>query len=183
MKRRISTICAALAGIATVEAFVQPQRTTAVAPSRQSAPATSLNLWLPDDHALTSASSFLSTIDSDIASIPDDEFRKVFAGGGAIMLGSILSTVFVGFMIESTGAYADLVAETYAEQDLDEGKESFLDSLGLDAGQKAETEEMVRAFREKKMRKAGTWTEKDEEDKQQLTEAKTEEKVDMFSDY
>ena len=46
------------------------------------------------------------------------------------------------------------------------------------AQEKAETEEMVRAFREKKMRKAGTWTEADEEEKNKQAEEK-----DMFSDY
>jgi len=95
------------------------------------------------------------------------------------MLGSVLSTIFVGFLVESGGGgYADLVAETYAEQDFDKDKESFMDSLGLTADQKKETEEMVRAFREKKMRKAGTWTAEDEQKKQQLIEEK-----DMFSDY
>jgi hypothetical protein len=151
---------------------------------RQQTKSTALNLWLPDDasmfsHSLDHASTFISTIDSDIASIPDNEFRKVFAGGGLIMLGSVLSTIFVGFLVESGGGgYADLVAETYAEQDFDKDKESFMDSLGLTADQKKETEEMVRAFREKKMRKAGTWTEEDEQKKQQLIEEK-----DMFSDY
>ena len=140
---------------------------------------TALNLWVPDDasmlsHSLEHASTLISTIDSDIASIPDDEFRKVFAGGGLIMFGSVLSTIFVGFLVESGGGgYADLVAETYAEQDFDS-----LDSMGLSADQKKETEEMLRAFREKKMRKAGTWTAEDEEKKQQLIEEK-----DMFSDY
>ena len=37
---------------------------------------------------------------------------------------------------------------------------------------------MVRAFREKKMKKAGTWTEADEEEKNKQAEEK-----DMFSDY
>ena len=152
------------------------QRTT---PASRQSPATALNLWLPDDHTLHSASSFLATIDSDIASIPDDEFRKVFAGGGFIMLGSILSTIFVGFLVESGGGYADLVAETYAEQNMGEEEESFLDSLGLKSDdQKKEAMEMVQAFREKKMRKAGTWTEEDEAKKQQAEEEK-----DMFSDY
>lgn len=95
------------------------------------------------------------------------------------MLGSILSTVFVGFLIESTDGYADLVAETYVERKLDDdGKESFFDSLGMSSDQKDETEEMVRAFREKKMKKAGTWSAEDEENKQQVAEEK-----DMFSDY
>ena len=146
---------------------------------RQQFQSTALNLWVPDDtsmlsHSLEHASTFISTIDSDIASIPDDEFRKVFAGGGLIMFGSVLSTIFVGFLVESGGGcYADLVAETYAEQDFDS-----LDSMGLSAEQKKETEEMLRAFREKKMKKAGTWTAEDEEKKQQLIEEK-----DMFSDY
>jgi len=136
-------------------------------------------MWLPDDHTLMSASSFIATIDSDIANIPDDEFGKVFAGGGIIIFGSILSTIFVGFLIESNGGgYADLVAETYAEQNMEDGKESYLNSLGLGDKEKKETEEMVRAFREKKMKKAGTWTDGEEVKKQQLMEEK-----EMFSDY
>jgi hypothetical protein len=187
----------------------------------------------------------ISTIDSDIANIPDNEFRTVFAGGIAIMFGSVLSTIFVGFLIESNGGgYADLVAETYAEQNMGDGEETFLNSLGLvsvcvsrdiyiyiererdfrlvfslppnllpfssefiphfpcfprlssifppshflhcillfviykNADQKTETVEMVRTFREKKMRKAGTWTAADEDEKRQFAEEK-----DMFSDY
>jgi len=50
--------------------------------------------------------------------------------------------------------------------------------LSQNSEQKGETEEMVRAFREKKAKKAGTWTEEDEGNKQQLAEEK-----DMFSDY
>lgn len=97
------------------------------------------------------------------------------------MFGSILSTIFVGFLIESGGGgYADLVAETYAEQSImmGEKEETFLNSLGLNSEQKAETEEMVRSFREKKMKKLGTWTAADEEKKLQLAEER-----DMFSDY
>lgn len=151
-----------------------PQRSV-----RQQSKSSALDMWVPDDasmlsHSLEHASTLISTIDSDIASIPDDQFRKVFAGGGLIMVGSVLSTIFVGFLVESGGGgYADLVAETYAEQDFDS-----LDSMGMSAEQKKETEEMLRSFREKKMRKAGTWTQEDEEKKQQLIEEK-----DMFSDY
>lgn len=130
----ISTICAAVAlAINVVDAFVptvvvkQQQRTA----SRRST-YSSLNLWIPDDHTFASASSFIATIDSDIASIPDDQFGKVFAGGIFIMFGSVLSTIFVGFLIESGGGgYADLVAETYAEQNMGEEEESYLNSLGL----------------------------------------------------
>ena len=104
------------------------------------------------------------------------------------MLGSVLSTIFVGFLIDSNNSYADLVAETYAGQDRGE-EESFLDSLSLD--QRREAEEMVREYRERKAKKAGTWTEEDERAKQErLKEEKAEASVaggsgekDMFSDY
>jgi hypothetical protein len=149
---------------------------------RRQSTATQINLWLDPSsvlpHTLSHASTFISTIDSDIASIPDNEFKKVFAGGGLIMLGSVLSTIFVGFLVEKGGGYADLVAETYAEQDFDNDKESFMNSLGLTEDQKKETEEMVRAFREKKMKKAGTWTEEDDLKKQQFMEEQR-----MFGDY
>jgi hypothetical protein len=185
--KRSSPSLAALAfvslDIVSVGAFAPADcravRLRQAAPSSNQIPPTALNLWLPDEHTLSSASSFVATIDSDIASIPDDEFGKVFAGGGIIIFGSILSTIFVGFLVESGGGYADLVAETYAEQNIGEEEESFLDSLGLKtAEEKKEAVEMVQAFREKKMKKAGTWTEEDEEKKQQLAAEK-----DMFSDY
>jgi len=159
---------------------------------------TNLNAFLPHEaidltqNALTSASNLLSTIDSDIASIPDNEFRKVFAGGGLIMLGSVLSTVFVGYLIDSNNSYADLVAETYAGQDLEE-EESFLDSLKLmspeQRKQSEEMTEMVMAFRERKAKSLGTWTEEDERLKKERLELMKEEKEvgkeekDMFDDY
>jgi len=200
MKRSIPSICAALACLSsnTVTAFAPSsvahinQRTTVASSSRQST--SSLNLFLPDvvDHhtLLSSASNFIATIDSDIANIPDDEFGKVFAGGGVIIFGSILSTIFVGFLVEKGGGYADLVAETYAEQDIyatEKDEESFLESLGLKTDeQKKEAIDMVQAFREKKKKRAGQWTEEDEAKKKQqavaVAEAAAEEK-DMFSDY
>jgi len=128
--------------------------------------------------AATSASTFLATIDSDIANIPDDQFGKVFAGGGLIIFGSILSVVIVGFLVEYGGGYADIVAETYAEQNYAEEGETFLDSLNLSSGEKKDTEEMILKFREKKKKKAGTWTDADEKVKQEKQEER-----DMFDDY
>ncbi|KAL7489725.1 hypothetical protein ACHAW6_015416 [Cyclotella cf. meneghiniana] len=188
MSRIASAACLALACLSSrgTNAFAPPVHLATHFSSRHpiSQSSTSLHALIPHDsafdlthHALNAASTFLSTIDSDIASIPDDQFRKVFAGGGLIMLGSVLSTVFVGFLIESNNSYADLVAESYAGQDL-KGEESFLDSLKLTPEQKRETEEMIMAFREKKAKKAGTWTEEDEVQKQERVEEK-----DMFSDY
>ena len=133
MKRSIATICTAAACLScnsnNVEAFTTPSRRIQQSPSRIQ---TKLNLHLPLD-TIHSTSSYISTISADIDNIPDDEFGKVFAGGGIVMLGSVISTMIVGALVESgEGGYADLVAETYAEQDLsDEGKETFLNSLGL----------------------------------------------------
>jgi len=102
-----------------------------------------LTTTIPTSHAAAAAASsvLLSTIDSDIANIPENEFRTVFAGGIGIMFGSILSTIFVGYLIESPGGgggkkgsgYVDLVAETYVEQSsiMGEREETFLNSLGL----------------------------------------------------
>jgi hypothetical protein len=188
MRRTASSACLAFTCLSSsqVNAFI-PHLTT----SHPSPTTTTLHAILPEHldlthHALTSATTLLSTIDSDIASIPDDQFRKVFAGGGLIMFGSLLSTMFVGYLIESNNSYADLVAETYAGQDLDE-QESFLDSLSFE--QRREAEDMVYDFREKKARKAGTWTEEDEAKKRERLARNEEERMkkveekDIFSDY
>jgi hypothetical protein len=166
---------------------------TSFAPSSHRTHASKLHAITPESivdsthlhHALTSASTVLSTIDSDIASIPDDQFRTVFAGGALIMLGSVLSTAFVGFLVDSNKSYASLVAESYQGQD---EKESFLDSLSFD--QRREAEEMVLDFRERKAKKAGTWTEEDERKKMERLEKKKQAEdsaavgeKDMFSDY
>ena len=185
MRRTISIAYLATICLSSTDAFVP---LTKPIPLKQQATALNVAPQSIDTaaHALTTASTFLSTIDSDIASIPDDQFRTVFAGGGLIMLGSILSTVFVGFLIEKTNSYADLVAETYAGQDEDK---SFLESLSFE--QRKEAEEMVLDFREKKAKKAGTWTEEDERLKHERLKMKEEGAVgekeekekDMFSDY
>ena len=136
MKRSIATICTAAACLScsnsnSAEAFTTTPSTIQQTSSRIQT--TKLNLHLLPIETLHSTSNFISTISADIDNIPDDEFGKVFAGGGVVMLGSVLSCIIVGALVESgEGGYADLVAESYAEQDLsDEGKETFLNSLGL----------------------------------------------------
>ena len=133
MKRSIARICTAAVCLScsnSAEAFSTPS-TRIQSPSNR-IQNTKLNLHLPLE-TLHSTSNYISTISADIDNIPDDEFGKVFAGGGIVMLGSVISTMIVGALVESgEGGYADLVAETYAEQDLsDDGKETFLNSLGL----------------------------------------------------
>jgi len=68
----------------------------------------------------SAASSFLiSTIDSDIDSIPTNEFATVFAGGIAVMIGGLLSTVVLGTIIDKGNLYADLAAESYLQAEDD----------------------------------------------------------------
>ena len=60
---------------------------------------------------LTSASTFLSTIDADIANISNDQFGLVFAGGITVMFGGIVSVLMVGFLLENSNSYASVVAD------------------------------------------------------------------------
>jgi len=63
----------------------------------------------------TAHSMWIATIDSDIANIQLEEFRKVFAGGIAVMVGGLISTTLLGTIIEKKDLYANLAAESYME--------------------------------------------------------------------
>mmetsp|Transcript_122264 Transcript_122264/g.351205 ORF Transcript_122264/g.351205 Transcript_122264/m.351205 type:complete len:203 (-) Transcript_122264:75-683(-) len=67
-----------------------------------------------------SHSFWISTIDSDIASIPNDQFGLVFAGGIMVMFGGVLSAVIVGFLLEKGDLYASIAAESYLQSAEDE---------------------------------------------------------------
>lgn len=58
---------------------------------------------------------WVATIDSDIANIQLEEFRKVFAGGIAVMIGGLISTTLLGTIIEKKDLYANLAAESYID--------------------------------------------------------------------
>jgi len=60
-------------------------------------------------------SMWIATIDSDIANIQLEEFRKVFAGGIAVMVGGLISTTLLGTIIEKKDLYANLAAESYID--------------------------------------------------------------------
>mmetsp|Transcript_14976 Transcript_14976/g.31066 ORF Transcript_14976/g.31066 Transcript_14976/m.31066 type:complete len:202 (-) Transcript_14976:2470-3075(-) len=60
-------------------------------------------------------SMWIATIDSDIANIQLEEFRKVFAGGIAVMVGGLVSTTLLGTIIDKKDLYANLAAESYLE--------------------------------------------------------------------
>jgi hypothetical protein len=103
------------------------------------------------DHAASSIGStnlLLSTIDSDIAKLSDNEFAPVFLGGIAVMVGGLLSAVFVGLVVDKKDLYASLVADSYL-QGSGEDDESFW--KGLSDEEKKKTQEMLEKVRSGKI--------------------------------
>jgi hypothetical protein len=68
----------------------------------------------------TSNSILVATIDSDVASLTDNEFRPVFMGGLVVMFGGLISALIVGLIVDSRNLYAGLVADSYAQSSDDE---------------------------------------------------------------
>ncbi len=95
-----------------------------------------------------SASTFISTISADIDNIPENEFATVFAGGIAVMIGGVFSTVMVGFMLESGNSYASVVADSYEQTAAGAGDEDFWDKLSPEEAEK--TRELLAKIRESK---------------------------------
>jgi hypothetical protein len=104
------------------------------------------------DHAAASSIGsthlLLSTIDSDIAKLSDNEFAPVFLGGIAVMVGGLLSAVFVGLVVDKKDLYASLVADSYL-QGSGEDDESFW--KGLSDEEKKKTQEMLEKVRSGKI--------------------------------
>jgi len=94
----------------------------------------------------TSSSTVIATIDSDIAKISNEDFGLVFAGGILVMVGGVLSALIVGFILEKSNSYAQIVADSYAEG----GDDAFLNSLSPDDRDKAK--DMLEKLRQSKER-------------------------------
>lgn len=93
------------------------------------------------------ASSWIATIDSDIASMSDNEFAPIFAGGIVVMFGGLLSAVITGFILEKNDSYASVIADSYAQgADFDEG---FWKSLSDE--EKVKAEEILRKLKSQGM--------------------------------
>lgn len=88
----------------------------------------------------------LATIDSDISKLSDNEFAPVFFGGIAVMLGGLLSTIFVGTVIDKKDMYAQLIADSYAQIDNDD--EEFW--KGLSEEEKKKTQEFLKNIQNSK---------------------------------
>lgn len=183
MKASKSKILAVLAtAVPCGNAFVSnPQTSTRPFVRAYDARASSLNMLdgTSISDVLSSTSSFLSTIDSDIDSIPTDDFGTVFAGGIAVMLAGVASAFVVGAILERGDNYANVIAESF-DQDMD--KEAFLNSLTPEDREKAE--EMLQKIKDSK---AGAGDgEKEEPKPEKQPEQKKDDKkeeISMFSDY
>ena len=95
----------------------------------------------PDSSWIESCSSnlWLSTIDSDIAAIPENEFAPIFAGGILVMFGGLLSALIVGFILEQNDSYASIIADSYAQA----GSEDSEFWKGLSDEEKKKTQELL----------------------------------------
>lgn len=81
-------------------------------------------------------STLVATIDSDIASIPTDEFGKVFAGGVFLMFTGAISALIVGLILEYGNSYDRIALDSYMQND--DLREEFLTSLSTEDRGKAE---------------------------------------------
>jgi hypothetical protein len=151
--------------------------------------------------AIYHSSHLISTISADIDNIPQDDFGTVFAGGIAVMIGGVLSTLFVGFLLERGNSYASVVAESYAQG----GDEEFWKSLSPEDQEKArEMLDKLRQSKENKKNGVGvgvgekdlSWTSSavggddvmtgasgEERKRDEKDKGKKEAAVSMFSDY
>lgn len=57
----------------------------------------------------------LSTIDSDIANVPVNEFAPIFRGGIMIMCSGVFGAIVVSFIVKNAGSAATLLAEAYVK--------------------------------------------------------------------
>jgi len=151
----------------------------------------SMNM-LPDADSFLSSSSnmLLSTIDSDIANIPQNEFAPVFMGGIIVMFGGVLSALIVGFILERGNLYANVVADSYAQSSEDE---EFW--KGLSDEEKKKAQDMIDKLNAKKAQEEGiaapqVQASSSTSNVSSVTEVvveeskdKTTQELDMFSDY
>mmetsp|Transcript_14391 Transcript_14391/g.20279 ORF Transcript_14391/g.20279 Transcript_14391/m.20279 type:complete len:215 (+) Transcript_14391:210-854(+) len=99
----------------------------------------------PSSFSISTTNFLISTIDSDIAKIPENEFAPVFMGGIAVMFGGVLSALIVGAILESRDSYASIVADSYAQGADDE---EFW--KGLNDEEKVRVEALLQKVRDSK---------------------------------
>jgi len=91
----------------------------------------------------TAQNLWIATIDSDIANIQLEEFRKVFAGGISVMVGGLVSTIAVGAILEKNNLYTKLAAESYLDMAKDDPEFWKKMTAGLEGEEKIKAEELM----------------------------------------
>jgi hypothetical protein len=137
--------------------------------------------------SIMASNMWLSTIDSDIANIPMNEFAPVFFGGIAVMFGGVVSALIVGYILDSKNLYASVVADSYAQGADDE---EFW--KGLSDEEKKKTQALIDKLNAKKAAEGGAPAKieastdvvsaTDESFVESVLEKNAPE-LDMFSDY
>lgn len=147
----ILAVVALMASSANAAAFLNHAPRRSLAKTQQSTPQSSLEM-IPESAESIANAAFsnynnflLATIDSDIASVPDNEFAPIFAGGILVMFGGVVSALIVGFILDSRDLYANVVADSYAQSAEDE---EFW--KGLSEEEKKKTQELLAKIKESK---------------------------------
>jgi hypothetical protein len=104
----------------------------------------SLDLMI-DTIVQTTNAILIATIDSDIATIPENEFKPVFMGGVVVMFGGLISALIVGFIVDSRNLYANLVADSYAQASTDSDEEFW---KGLSEEEKNRAQALLKKVKE-----------------------------------
>lgn len=137
--------------------------------------------------SIMASNMWISTIDSDIANIPQNEFAPVFMGGIIVMFGGVISALIVGYILESKNLYANVVADSYAQGSDDE---EFW--KGLSDEEKKKTQALIDKLKAKKASENGVPVQIEASAKAVSTvddsflesvQEKNVPELDMFSDY
>ena len=134
----------------------------------------------------SATSTYIATIDADIANIADDQFGLVFAGGIAVMFGGVFSALIVGAILNAGQSYGRVIADSYVDQD---GNNDPFASMSDEEREKAEELlEKLRASKSgQKIPETLTLKRKEnvgEKEPKIETESKAKgEAVSIFSDY
>lgn len=145
---------------------------------------TSLNMemttFLSESAAATT--SWIATIDADIANIPDNEFAPIFLGGILVMFGGVVSATILGFILEKGDLYANVVADSYLQQGNDE---EFW--KGLSEEERIQGKEILKQLEAKngKMDRSNPTDDTDSRPLQapQMVGTGSKKEMDIFSDY
>lgn len=138
------------------------------------------------DPLVAPTSSWIATVDSDIAAMSDNEFAPIFAGGIVVMFGGLVSALIVGLILEKNDSYANVIADSYAQgADFDE---DFWKNISDE--DKVKAEEILTKLKSQGMenlpeppKTASATPPALDTTEKEATPSPVQQQVDMFSDY